>query len=229
MVDYRGHVTVLGHSKAVTTRFIRKLLDESRFEFKFNRDVETLLVESKFNKDTQETKEWKESTRHRTKVVDKFRNAALTYIRSVQRSHQTREGIEASQISHFSSAATSVQGKFSLPQMKAFNLSRTLFEQKQKSGDKPEQTGEKHQNPKLDNATLLFLYRNMERSETPDDYISYSINLWAFADSDNFFHMNHLFLKAESLILFVMDISLDIFSPLEKTENPVFQRIIFLF
>ena len=70
------------------------------------------------------------------------------------------------------------------------------------------------QNPDL--KTLFFLHRNAQIKETPDNNIPYSINFWEFDTLDGFSTVNHSFLKTKALILYVMDISLDLFSPLKR-------------
>ena len=68
----------------------------------------------------------------------------------------------------------------------------------------------------IDNETLFFLHKNVESQEPPDKNIPYSINLRNFNNRDEFSAMNQLFLKPEALILYIVDTTLDFFSPFDQ-------------
>ena len=202
---YRAHVAVLGHPSAVKDNVIERLLDRSRHWSMSDhkaKGITTSLIKSKFNKVTLETETWRKSTTGRdSSEVTEFRNALLSHIHSRQHSGEIEKELE----SHSS-----------VPQ----ELEQKKSNENRKQDVKLE-TPEKecaNQFNKIDNETLFFLHRNVQFQEAPDNNIPYSINLWNFDSRDEFSAMNHLFLKPEALILFIMDITLDFLAPFEESR-----------
>ena len=214
---YRAHVAVLGNSEAVKHGFIERLWDKSTyFESPFEiKGVKASLIKSKFNKVTQNSEGWKESRRDSSELMTGFRNAVVSHIRSVRHCSRTEGENETLKQSNISSADSVGKKSF---------VARVESKETRKQDGKENvgcklQTLEKEfaaQFQKPDSETLFFLHRNAQIKDNPDKNIPYSVNLWEFYIQDEFSAMNHLFLKAEALILYVTDISLDLMSPLKR-------------
>ena len=223
-VIYRAHVALLGDSNATKNNFIEGLLDEPKYSSRRYPEiggVKVLKFKAKFNKDTQKTERWHESVSNSSDLMTDFRDAVLSHIRPVQHGGQAEGILETSQQSHLSSA-DSVGKKSSVS---TIELNKTGKQAVRPNTGQEKNFAVQFQNP--GNKTLLFLYRNAQVKEAPDKNIPYSINLWNFDSRDEFSTMNQLFLKAEALILYVMDIRLDLFSPQKQNwderhinENP---------
>ena len=209
-------MAVLRDSEALEHDFIKGLLDEPRYSFK---GVKIHQIKSKFNKDTKKTESWRESLFDSSDLITDFRNAVLSHICSIQHGGQAKGEVETLQKSHFLSA-DSRKKKSSVSSFESIETGKQGV--RRNIGYKLPQTQEKKfatqfQNP--DNETLFFLHRNAQIQETPDNNIPYTINLWEFDSRDEFSAVNHSFLKAEALILYVMDISSDLFSPLKQLRG----------
>ena len=213
-VMYRAHVAVLGDSEAFKTHFI----GEPGYPFggyTAKTGIKTYTIKSKFNKCTQKTEGWKESVSDSSDLMKEFRNAVLSHIHSVQHGGQAKGVIERLQQSHLSSP-DSVGKKSSVS---IFESNKTRKQGVRQNITYKLQSHEKEFETlcqKPDNKTLGFLHRNAQIQETPDNNIPYSINLWEFDSQDEFSAVNHSFLNTEALILYVMDISSDLFSPLKR-------------
>ena len=210
---YRAHVAVLGNSEAFKDIWmdepVRPLMG-----YAGRTGIKISQIKSTFNKSTHKTEGWRESVSASSNLMTEFRNAILSHIRSIQRGGQAKGVIETLQ-SHLSSA-DSVGEKSSVSTFESNKTGKQGV--RQNIADKlhtPEKEfAAQFQNP--DNKTLFFLHRNAQIQEAPDNNIPYSINLWEFHSQDKFNAMNHSFLKAEALILYVMDLGLDPLSPLNR-------------
>ena len=221
---YRAHVALLGDSNATKNNFIEGLLDGPKYSSRRYPEigVKVLKFESKFNKGTQKTERWRQSVSNSSDLMTDFRDAVLSHIRSVQHGGQAKGVMETLQQSHLSSADSAGKKPF----ITSFKPNKTGKQGVRQNTGYKIQAHEKEfaatfQNP--DNKTLVFLHRNAQIKETPDNNIPYSINLWDFDSQDEFSAVNQLFLKAEALILYTMDISLDLFSYWDErriNENP---------
>ena len=220
---YRAHVALLGDSNVTKNNFIEGLLDEPKYSSRRYPEiggVKVLKFKSKFNMDTQNTERWRESVSNSSDLMTDFRDAVLSQIRPVQHASQTL------QQSHLSSA-DSEEEKSSVSTFESNKTGKQCVRQNiaDKLYTNEKEFAAQFQNP--DNKTLFFLHRNTQIKETPDNNIPYSINLWNFDSRDEYSAVNHLFLKTEALILYVMDITLDLFSPQKQNwderhinENP---------
>ena len=223
-LTYKGHVVVLGHSNIVKENFIEGLFGgkirysfESPYEIK---GIKTSLIKSKFNKVTLETEKWRLSRRDSSKVMTELRHAVLSHIRSLQHGRETKEEIEYNS----SMVEASERKKSRFESIKNRNQGvRQIIAHKLETTKKERAA----QFPKLDRKTLFFLHKNKEIQETSDNNVAYSVNLWNYDSREEFSAMNHLFLKAKAIILYVLDITLDLFSPLKQRrceseiiENP---------
>ena len=201
-------MAVLGNSKAFEVNFIEGSSGNPIHRFRLftgRTGIKIRHIKSKFNKSTQKTEGWRESVSASSNLMLELRNAILSHIRSIQRGSQAKGVIETLQ-SHLSSADSKGK-KFSVI---TFESNKTG-----KQGVRQNIAGKRHthekefaaqfQNP--GNKTLLFLHRNAQVQEAPDNNIPYSINLWEFDSRDEFSTVSHSFLKAEALILYVMDLS----------------------
>ena len=228
---YRAHLAVLGHSSTVSEIFIEKLLDGSiRYPLVSPygmKGIKTSLIKSKFNKATQKTQRWRQSRRNSSEVMTELRQAVLSHIRSLQHEGEAEGEMETSQRYH---PPTGKESK----QKKSF-ITRFESNQNERKGDRQHiaykfESPKKEsaaQYPKLDKETLLFLHKNQHIQAVSDNNIPYSINWWDCERWEIFSTMYPLFFKAEALMVFVMDTSLDLFSPLERrmfefkiNENP---------
>ena len=215
VVMYRAHVALLGDSNATKNNFIGVLLDEPKYSSRRYHEIEGVKVlkfKSKFNKGTHKTEKWSESVSNSSDLMTDFRDAVLSHIRSFQHGGQAEGVMETLQQPHLS-LADSVGKK---PFISSFKSNKTGKQGVRQNTGYKLQAHEKElaatfQNP--DNKTLVFLHRNAQIKETPDNNIPYSINLWDFDSQDEFSAMNQLFLNAETLIVYTMDITLELFSP----------------
>ena len=205
-LTYKGHVVVLGHSNIAKDKFLEGLLDESiRYSFVNpyeNHGIKMSLIKSKFNKATHRTEIWTKSWIDSSEVMTELRHAVLSHIRSRQHGDEVKEDME----SHSSATEESEQERSS----------------KNKKQDVKLETPEKEftaQFNKIDNETLSFLHRNLQSQEAQDNNIPYSINLWNYDAPDEFSAKSQLILKPETLILYVMDISLDFLSSFEQSRH----------
>ena len=214
---YRAHVAVLGNSEAFKANFIKWLCNEPGIwrVYAERRGIKTRQINSKFNRVTQKTEGWKESESISSELMQDVMNAVLSHIRSVQPSDPAERERESLQLSHFPSA-DSVGKKSSTTNSESNKSEKEGL--RENIVYKPQTTEKEYavqfQNP--DKETLFLLHRNVEIKKTPDNNIPYSINLWEFDSQDEFSAVSHLFLKAEALILYVMDLSLDSLSPMEQ-------------
>ena len=211
VVMYRAHVAILGDSEA----FNRYFIDQPSYLYTDRAGIKTLQIKSKFNKSTQKTEEWKESVSTSDNLKTEFRNAVLSHIRTIQHDGQAKGVMETLQQSH--STSTELVGKKSSVSTSESNKTGKQA-MRQNIADKRQAREAEFtatfQNP--DKKTLFFLHRNAQIKETPDNNIPYLINLWEFCNQDKFNAVNHSFLNTEALILYVMDISSDLFSPLKR-------------
>ena len=217
---YRAHVALLGDSYDVKNKFIEALLGESRFyHFAQPHELKGVQIDqfkSKFNKDNQETKRWKESLSSSSSLKTEFRNAVLSHIRSLQHDSQAKEEMEIPQKYHISSSNSMAKKSF----VTRFELNKTKKQRVRQNITYNLEASKKELEDELqkpDNETLFFLRKNAQIEEVPENNIPYSINLWDFDSQDKFSAMNHSFLKAEALICYAMDIRLDLFSPLRRS------------
>ena len=215
-VIHRAHVAVLGDSGVFKDNFIEGPFDDPVHPFRVEGRTEIIIrqIKSTFNKSTQKTGGWRESVSASSNLITEFRNAVLSHIRSIQRAGQAKGVIETLQ-SHLSSA-DSVGEKSSVSTFESNKTGKQGVRHNiaDKLHTQEKEFAAQFQNP--DNKTLLFLHRNAQIQEALDNNIPYTINLWEFDSRDEFSTMNHSFLKAEALILYVMDISLDLFSPQKR-------------
>ena len=241
---YRAHVVVLGDSKAFNRHFIDRPrypyteidrpsypyieidrpsypyteIDQPSYPYTGGTGIKTRQIKSKFNKSTQKTEVWKESVSNSSDLKTKFTNAVLSHIRSIQHGSQAKGVMETLQQSHLSSA-DSVGKKSSVSTSESNKTGKQAVRQNitYKCQAHEKEFAVQFQNP--DNKTLFFLHRNAQIKETPDNNIPYSFNLWEFDDLDEFSVVHHSFLNTEALILYVMDISLHLFSPLKRNTD----------
>ena len=220
-VTYRAQVTVLGDSEALKHDFIKRLLGDPRYSYKgyvTTKGVKTRKITSKFNKVTKKTERWSVSASASRDLMRDIRNAVLSHIISVQQGGQAKGEKEILQQSYFSSADS--RGKES--SVSTYESNKTGKQGvRQNIADKLH-TNEKEfavqfQNP--DNETLFFLHRKAQIKETLDNNIPYSLNLWNFDSQDKFSAVNHSFLKAEALILYVVDTNVNLFSPFQRSRG----------
>ena len=215
---YRAHVAVLGDSEAMNKYIIKAFLDEPRYRFEQydeRKGVKTYQFKSKFNKNTQKTERWEKSVSNSSDLVTDFRNAVLSHIRSVQQDDSAKGEMETLQQSHISSTISIAKKSF----VTRFESNKTEKQYMRQNIAYNLETTKRElvtQFPKPDNGTLFFLHRNAKIKEMPDKNIPYSTNLWVFDSHDKFSAMNHSFLKIEALILYVMDLRLDLFSSMEQ-------------
>ena len=142
----------------------------------------------------------------------------MSHIRSVRHCSRTEGGIETLKQSNISSADSVGKKSFVA---RVDSKGTTKQDVKKNVGCKL-QTLEKEfasEIQKPDSETLFLLHRNSEIKETPDNNIPYSINLWEFDIRDEFSAMNQLFLKAEALMLYIMDLDLRLFSSIEQNRD----------
>ena len=207
-IIYRAHVAVLGDSCAITNNFIKGLLADPRYLYKryATKGVKTRTITSKFNKDTKKTERWRESVSHSSNMIRYIRNAVLSHVHSVQQDNQAKGEMGTLQQEKISCVNTSESNKTGKHSVRRNIADKLQAHEKEFAAQ--------FQNP--DNKTLFFLHRNAQIKQTPDNNIPYSINLWEFDSRDEFSAVNHSFLKTTALILYVMDISLDLFSPRKR-------------
>ena len=229
---YRAHVVVLGHSNVVKGDFIERLLDES-ISYSFSspygiKGIKKSLIESKFNKATQKTEQWRLSRRDSNEVMKDFRNAVLSHIRSLQHGRKAEREMELQK--SFSLIGEDSEQNKSITD-KSESIKNRKQDVRQNISQKLETTKKQcaAQFPKLDRNTFFFYHKNAQIEDASDNNIPYSINLWNYDNREEYRALNQLdlFLKAEALILYVMDVNLNLFSPVKRrtselklNENP---------
>ena len=213
-VTYRAHVFLLGPSITVKENVIEGPLDESRFR-SASEGIKTYQIKSRFNKATHKTEKWRKSRRDSSEVMTELRHAVLSHIRSHQNSGEVKREIE----SHFSAAEESERKQSFVAGFESIKNRKRGVRQNIAHKLEIPKTECRAQFPGLDTKTLFFLYKNAHIQDTSDNNIPYSINLWDCDSREEFSTMNLLFLKAETLILYIMDITLDLFSPLRKRRS----------
>ena len=215
-------MAVLGDSEAFKDNFIEGLCNEPEKlrVYPERRGIKARQIKSEFNKVTQKTEGWQESESDSSELMTIVRNAVRSHIHSVQHGDSAKREVETLQQSHSVGKKSSTTTSESSTTTSESNKTQKQCLSESIVYNPP--TPEKEfaaQFEKPDNETLCFLYRNAQSKETPDNNIPYSINLWEFDIQDEFSAMNHLFLKAEALIVYIMDLNLDLFSSIEQIGN----------
>ena len=209
-------MAVFGHSEAGKTSFIERLLDKSytRKPNQSTEGVETHLIKSKFDSKNKATKLWTEVKRDTSELMKDFSDVALSRSRWVPE-YGASENTEASHPSHPIVIEDSGNKDTSLTETSKTDK-EDIDEEEEKIEMKEMKIGDKEVDgtggPKVDDETLVFLHRSAHD-------IPYSINLWDHGGQNEFMVTHHLFLKAEALILIVMDISLDLHIPLKQSNE----------
>ena len=218
-------MAVFGHSEAGKTSFIERLLDKSstlstRKPKQSTEGVETHLIRSKFNSKNKTTTLWTEAKRDTSELMKDFSDVALSRSRWVPE-YGASENTEASHPSHPIVIEDSANKDISFTETSKTDKEdideEHLEEEKTEMNEMKLGNKEVHrtEGPKVDDETLIFLHRSAQIRDSHVDDIPYSINLWDHGGQNEFMVTHHLFLKAEALILIVMDISLDLHTPLK--------------
>ena len=237
MTNYRVHITVIGHSESGKTSFIYRLLGNNKYQdqCKSWAGVRRYFVQSTFDGNSLISSKWTESQFNATVFEENFNKNLL---KQTENFGNLRRGDEPRSISKLKVEYWKVDPNYVVenlsdesatsPTEDEANLERDeervslrLPESPTSDWNEASQSEEDFSLAKVSKMSEDTLKQLIKSKDTftanlnQSNDIPYFINIWEHGSQGKYISMNNLFLNANAVVLIMMDISLDMHTPLK--------------